>query len=164
MRPKRPDLGPERVDYRPERADFRPERALGGLTDRRMDGRTKVPLYSTGLRSLRGRCPASSHSDLQPCNAGQRVLLTTDCPWPTSYRLKTGQEGEILPKQGLLWPVGPERAHFWFFDITLFFKRPYPWRIKSAHSFPITRPYISYPITRPHMMNTRLTRIDRLYS
>ena len=120
----------------------------------------KVPLCSTGLRLLRGHCSASSHSDLQPCNAGQRVLLTTDCPWPTSYRLKTGQEGEILPKQGLLWPVGPERAHFWFFDITLFFKRPYPRRIKSAHSFPITRPYISYPITRPYMMNTALASQD----
>merc|ERR1711911_316231 len=50
----------------------------------RTDGRTKVPLCSTGLRLLWGRCPAS-HSDLQPCKAGQRVSLTTYCPWATCW-------------------------------------------------------------------------------
>ena len=56
-------------------------RGPGG--DWRMDGRTKVPLCSTGLRPLWGRCPATSHSDSQPCKAGQRVSLTTYCPWAT---------------------------------------------------------------------------------
>ena len=45
----------------------------------------KVPLCSTGLRPLRGRCPASPHSNSQSCRAGQRVLLTTYCPWATCY-------------------------------------------------------------------------------
>merc|ERR1711895_286613 len=50
-------------------------------------GRTKVPLCSTGLQPLRGRCPASPHSDSQPCKAGQRVSLTTYCPWATCFTL-----------------------------------------------------------------------------
>ena len=58
-RPKRADFRPERADFRPERADFRPERALGG-THGRTNGRTKVPLCSTGLHPLRGRCPKSA--------------------------------------------------------------------------------------------------------
>merc|ERR1711875_99785 len=64
----------------------RPERVWGGgQTDGRTDGRTdKSPLCSTGLRPLRGRCPAS-HSDLQPCKTGQRVSLTTYCPWATCF-------------------------------------------------------------------------------
>ena len=49
------------------------------------DGWTKVPLCSTGLRPLRGRCPASSHSNSQSCKAGQRVSLTTYCPWTTGF-------------------------------------------------------------------------------
>ena len=69
LRPERPDLGPERVDFRPERADFKPERSdfrseradLGlretGGTNEQTDGQTKVPLFSTGLRPLRGCCP-----------------------------------------------------------------------------------------------------------
>ena len=54
-----------------------------GRTDGRTNARTKVPLCSTGLRPLRGRCPASSHSNSQSCKAGQRVSLTTYCPWAT---------------------------------------------------------------------------------
>ena len=46
---------------------------------------TKVPLCSTGLRPLWGRCPASSHSASQPFKAGQRVSLTTYCPWATCF-------------------------------------------------------------------------------
>ena len=46
-------------------------------------GRTKVPLCSTGLRPLRGRCPASPHSNSQSLKAGQQVSLTTYCPWAT---------------------------------------------------------------------------------
>ena len=38
-----------------------------------------------GLHPLWGRCPASSHSNLQPCKAGQRVSLTTYCPWATCF-------------------------------------------------------------------------------
>ena len=36
-----------------------------GLTNERTDGRTKVPLCSTGLRPLRGRCPKKEKSDLK---------------------------------------------------------------------------------------------------
>ena len=43
----------------------------------------KAPLCSTGLCPLRGRCPASSHSISQSHKAGQRVSLTTYCPWAT---------------------------------------------------------------------------------
>merc|ERR1712074_221488 len=56
--PERADFRPERAHFRPERADFRPERASGG-THGRTNGRTKVPLCSTGLRPLWGRCPKS---------------------------------------------------------------------------------------------------------
>ena len=83
--PPRPreDFRPERADFRPERADFRPERAWGGTdrqTDGQMDRRTnKSSLCSTGLCPLWGRCPAS-HSNSQPCKAGQWVSLTTYCP------------------------------------------------------------------------------------
>ena len=48
-------------------------------------GRTKVPLCSTGLRPLRGRCPATFHTNSQSCKAGQRESLTTYCPWATCY-------------------------------------------------------------------------------
>ena len=82
-RPERTDFRPERADFRPERADFRPERAWGGTdrqTDGQMDRRTnKSSLCSTGLCPLWGRCPAS-HSNSQPCKAGQWVSLTTYCP------------------------------------------------------------------------------------
>ena len=44
-------------------------------------GRTKVPLCSTGLRPLWGRCPASPHSNSQSRKAGQWVSLTTYCSW-----------------------------------------------------------------------------------
>ena len=53
-----PDLRPEMPDLRPERPDLRTDRPDGGgRTDERTNGRTKVPLCSTGLRPLRGRCP-----------------------------------------------------------------------------------------------------------
>ena len=66
LRPERLDLTPERLDFRPQRPDFksqrsdlRPEGPYEG--DRRTDGwtngRTKVPLCSTGLRPLWGHCP-----------------------------------------------------------------------------------------------------------
>ena len=47
------------------------------------DRQTKVPLCCTGLRPLWGRCPASSYFNSQSCKAGQRVSLTTNCPWAT---------------------------------------------------------------------------------
>ena len=73
FRPKRPDLRPEWFNLRPERPNLRPERPwrpdLGGgdgRTNKRMNertnGRTKVPLCSTGLRPLRGRCPKNRTS------------------------------------------------------------------------------------------------------
>ena len=60
-------------------------RGPGGRTD----GQTnESPLCSTGLRPLRGRCPAS-RSNFQPCKAGQRVSLTTYCPWATCFKIIT---------------------------------------------------------------------------
>ena len=56
-----------------------------GRTDGQTNGRMKVPLCSTGLRPLRGRCPASPHSNSQSLKAGQRVSLTTYCPWATCF-------------------------------------------------------------------------------
>ena len=81
LKSERADLRPERVNFSPERADFRPERAWGGRTN----GRTIVPLCSTGHRPLRGRCPATLHSNSQSLKAGQRVSLTTYCPWATGF-------------------------------------------------------------------------------
>ena len=48
-------------------------------------GQTKVPLCSTGLRPLRGRCPAYYHLRSPTYKAGQRVSLTTYCPWATCW-------------------------------------------------------------------------------
>ena len=60
LRPETLDLRPERLDLRPERPDLRPEGPDEGggdeQTKERTDGRTKVPLCSTGLRPLWGRC------------------------------------------------------------------------------------------------------------
>ena len=70
FRPERADFRPERADSRPNRPDFKPERAWGGRTDERTDERTnkqtKVPLCSTGLRPLGGRCPKDKISDSRP--------------------------------------------------------------------------------------------------
>ena len=52
FRPERVDFRPDRADFRPDRADFRPERAWG--INKQTD---EVPLCSTGLCPLRGRCP-----------------------------------------------------------------------------------------------------------
>ena len=70
LRPERPGLRPEKLDLRPERPnlrsqrpDLRPEGPDGGeeQTNKRTNGRTKVPLCSIGLRPLRGRCPKTGH-------------------------------------------------------------------------------------------------------
>ena len=59
-RGQRADSRPERTDFRLEMADFRPERAWGGLKDGQTNNKqTKVPLCSTGLHPLQGRCPKS---------------------------------------------------------------------------------------------------------
>ena len=55
-----PDLRPEMPDLRPERPDLRPYRPDGGgeeRTNELTNGRMNVPLCSTGLHPLRGRCP-----------------------------------------------------------------------------------------------------------
>ena len=58
-RPRRTDSRPERADLKSERVDLKPERAYFGLKrgDSRTDEQTKVPLCSTGLCPLWGRCP-----------------------------------------------------------------------------------------------------------
>ena len=65
LRPERPDLIPETPDLmlkRPdlilERPDLMPERLDkgGGQKNKWTNEQTKVPLYSTGLRPLWGRC------------------------------------------------------------------------------------------------------------
>ena len=64
MRPERHDLRPERPDLRLERPDLRSEgRDAGGdeKTNEQTDGRTKVPLCSTGLRPPQGRWPKSRY-------------------------------------------------------------------------------------------------------
>ena len=109
-KPERADFRPERADFRPERTVFRPERAWGGQTNGRMDGQTnKSPLCSTGLRPLWGRCTAS-HSDLQPCKAGQWVLLTMYCLWATCKRADSRPErADFSPERA---DFSPERADF----------------------------------------------------
>ena len=58
LRPKRLSLRPERPDLRSQRPDLRPEGPDEGVTN----GQMKVPLCSTGLRPLRGRCPKRGHA------------------------------------------------------------------------------------------------------
>ena len=70
-----------------------------GWTDVQTYGQTdKFPLCSTGLCPLQGRCPASSHSNSQSCKAGQRISLTTYCPWVTCFFL-----GKVLKNTGNLF-------------------------------------------------------------
>ena len=59
LRPEREDIRPERADCTPEKADFRPERAWGDkqTNNERINKQTEVPLCSTGLHPLWGRCP-----------------------------------------------------------------------------------------------------------
>ena len=46
-----------------------------------------VPQCSTGQHSLWWRCPTYHHLHSQTYKAGQRVSLTTYCPWATGYVL-----------------------------------------------------------------------------
>ena len=62
LRPKRLDLRPEMPYLIPERPDMRPEGLDEGGMNKRTNNtnrRTKVPLCSTGLRPLWGRCSKS---------------------------------------------------------------------------------------------------------
>ena len=80
MGPEKPefrlDLWPERPDLRPERPDLRPERPdVGGMDerkDRRMNKR-KSPCVLQDFIPFRAAAQ----------KAGQRVSLTTYCPWVT---------------------------------------------------------------------------------
>ena len=47
----------------------------------------EVPPCSTGHRPLRGRCPANDQLHSPTYKAGQRVSLTTHCPWATFFRI-----------------------------------------------------------------------------
>ena len=76
----RPYLSLLRPQFRLLNAFSQPSKASHSLLQ---VGRTKVPVCSTGLRPLWGRCPASPHSNSQSLKAGQRVSLTTYCPWAT---------------------------------------------------------------------------------
>ena len=70
------------------------------------NGQTKVPC-STGLCPLWGRCSASSHSNLQWCKVGQRVSLTTYCPWATYWLLHIHNYNifAFKPYFGEIWSV-----------------------------------------------------------
>ena len=71
LRPERQDLRPERQDLRPERPDLRPEGPEGGgQTHELTNGRTKVPLCSTGLRLPRNLCPKT---DGYPLNTNPQL-------------------------------------------------------------------------------------------
>ena len=71
------------------------------------DGRTKVPLCSTGLRPLWGRCPASFHSNSQLCKAGQLVSLTAYCPWATCCQLKEPKNSPGFSGICPFWAAAP---------------------------------------------------------
>ena len=77
MRPERAYLRPERADLRPERADLRP-----GRGDKRKDGRTKVPLCSTGLHPLQGHCPKSDEGSQSCCGRVGRGFQPPSTPQP----------------------------------------------------------------------------------
>ena len=73
LRSERADFRPkrsERAVFRPERADFRSEKAWGRQMEGQMDGQTKVPLCSTGLHPLWGRCPAPPQLKSHTAQAG----------------------------------------------------------------------------------------------
>ena len=75
-RPLRPVICPIRPEIYPTRPEIYPLRP----EIEQNDGQMMVPLCSTGLCPLWGCCPASSHSNLQSCNAGRWVSLTTYSP------------------------------------------------------------------------------------
>ena len=66
FRPERADFRHEMVDFRSERVDFRPERAWRGTHERTKNGRTKVPLCSTGHCPLWGCCPKRKKRTITP--------------------------------------------------------------------------------------------------
>ena len=71
-----------------------------------MNEQTKVSC-STRLHPLWGRCPSSSHSNLQWCKAGQRVSLTTYCPWATCWLLHIHNYNifAFKPYFGQIWSI-----------------------------------------------------------
>ena len=70
-------------------------------------GRTKVPLCSTGLCPLQGRCPASSHSNSQSCKGIADHIL------PLGNLLGSGFKGGKVQqnKRGLNSIVCPTFIH-----------------------------------------------------
>ena len=79
---------------------------------RRMD---RFPLCSTGLCPLWGRCPASSHSNSQSLKAGQRISLTTYCPWATCFLIRTVLVIEQLMRLNMRLIVKDESVPILFF-------------------------------------------------
>ena len=55
----------------------------GGRTDVRTDG--QIPLYCTGLRPLRNRCPAPPSTSITHYLSRARVPLTTYCLWAAIF-------------------------------------------------------------------------------
>ena len=79
---------------------------LLGQTDKQM----KVPLCSTRHRPLWGRCPATHHLQSPTWKAGQRVTLTTYCPWATGcvcVCVGKGLEWGVWCGWGLAAPAHP---------------------------------------------------------
>ena len=97
MSPEIPDLRPERLDLRPKRLDLRPERLHlrpkrldlrsegpddGGdkQTNKQTNAQTKVPLCSTGLRPLWGRCPKGISQGMNPRKPIRNAIVIIKVP------------------------------------------------------------------------------------
>ena len=109
---------------------------------RRTDRQREVPLCSTGLNPLQGCCPASSHSNSQSSKAGQRLSLTTYCPWATCCITTPARLfATRLPR---FWPFGqrPRRGQPMLSPYGKFSPPP-------PHPSPPSYPHPSRPISQP---------------
>jgi len=83
------------------------------------------------LKCLFFRCPASSHSNPQSCKAGQRVSLTTYCPWATGWLMRYG------PTDGPMDGFGVKNAGTWLVHLEVVVIDP------SGYHICIFQPHIS---------------------
>ena len=116
------------------------------------NGQTKVPC-STGLCPLWGRCSASSHSNLQWCKVGQRVSLTTYCPWATYWLLHIHNYNifAFKPYFGEIWSVlNSFLMVHWScakFPALLPCFPPLKYTVKQSRAMGIANPYYPYQLS-----------------
>ena len=91
LRPERPDLRSQRPDLRPEGPD---EGGTNGRTNEQTKRRTKVPLCSTGLCLLRGRCPKKGEEKRKEKNQSNTRARARNYSDNLSYSIENSKSFE----------------------------------------------------------------------